>query len=344
MSFPDTPPKPPDLTSQAPILGLIGGFMVSQALYVTAKLGIPDLLKEGPKDSTELAEATGTHALSLYRLLRMLASVGVVAQDEMGRFALTSLGSPLQTGAPDSMWALAIMMGEESYRAWGELLYSVRTGEPAFDYVYKMRRFEYLGLHPEAADVFNKAMIALFGRVHAAVVKAYPFSGLAKVVDVGGGNGSLITLILKVNPRMTGVLFETPAVIEGAKKHIEAAGLTRRCETVAGDFFESVPEGGDAYILSHVIQSFDDERSVTILLNCRRAMAKHGKLLLVEPIISPANEPSFAKLLDLQMLVVTGGRQRTEAEYRTLLVSAGFRLMNVFPTETRESIIEGVWL
>jgi SAM-dependent methyltransferase len=324
------------------LIQLASGYWVSQAIYVVAKLGVADLLKHGSNSCEELARATGTHARSLYRVMRGLASVGVFAEIDGGRFQLTPLSEVLQTGVPDSMCALAIMLGEESYRAWGELLYSVKTGEPAFDHVYNMRRFEYLGQHPEAADVFNKAMTALFGRVHAAVVNAYPFSGLTKVVDVGGGNGFLITLILKANPRMTGVLFETPAVIQDAKKHIEAAGLALRCETVAGDFFVSIPQGGDAYILSHVIQSFDDGRSGTILRNCRRAMAKHGKLLLVEPVISPGNEPSVAKLLDLQMLVVTGGRQRTEAEYRTLLVPAGFRLTNVIPTESGESIIEGV--
>jgi SAM-dependent methyltransferase len=178
--------------------------------------------------------------------------------------------------------------------------------------------------------------------VHAAVVKAYPFSGFTNVVDVGGGNGFLLTQILKANPHVTGILFETPAVIQDATKNIEAAGLAARCETVAGDFFESIPEGGDAYLLAHVIQSFDDVRSVTILRNCRRAMTEHGKLLLVEPVASPGNAPSFVKLLDLHMLVVTGGRQRTEAEYRTLLASASFRLTNVILTESGESVIEGV--
>jgi hypothetical protein len=198
-----------------------------------------------------------------------------------------------------------------------------------------------LGQHPEAAEVFNQAMAALFGWGHAAVVRAYDFSGLTRIVDVGGGNGWLLTLILKANPRMTGVLFETPAVIHDAQQHIEATGLAGRCDTVAGDFFKSVPENGNAYILAHVIQSFDDDRSVTILRNCRRAMAQHGELLLVEPLIAPGNEPSFGKLLDLQMLVVTGGRQRTETEYRTLLASAGVRLTRVIPTEAGEAVIEG---
>jgi len=324
------------------LLQLTSGYWVSQAIYVVAKLGIADLLQDGSKSGEELAKATGTHAQSLSRVMRALASVGVFTEVAEGRFALTPLAGLLQTGIPNSMCAWAIMLGEESYRAWGEFLYSVKTGEPAFNHVYHMRRFEYLAQHPEAADVFNTAMTALFGRVHAAVVKAYSFSGFTKVVDVGGGNGFLITLILKAHPRVTGVLFETPAVIPDAKMYIEAAGLAARCETVAGDFFESIPEGGDAYLLAHVIQSFDDDRSVTILRSCRRAMAKHGRLLLIEPVISPGNAPSFAKLLDLHMLVITGGRQRTEAEYRTLLESAGLRLTNVIPTESGESVIEAV--
>jgi ubiquinone/menaquinone biosynthesis C-methylase UbiE len=324
------------------LLQLTSGYWVSQAIYVVAKLGIADILKDGSKSCEDLAKATGAHVQSLSRIMRALASVGVFAEIDGGRFGLTPLAGPLQAGAPDSMCAWAIMLGEESYRAWGELLYSLKTGKPAFDHVYGMRRFEYLGGHQEAADVFNTAMTALFGRVHAAVLKAYPFSGFSKVVDVGGGNGFLITLILKAHPHLTGVLFEIPAMIQDAKRNIEAAGLAARCKTVAGDFLESIPEGGDAYLLAHVIDSFDDDGSVSILRNCCRAMEKRGKLLLVEPVISPGNAPSFAKLLDLHMLVVTGGRLRTEAEYRMLLGSAGLRLTNLILTESGESLIEAV--
>jgi O-methyltransferase domain/Dimerisation domain len=324
------------------LLQLTFGYWVSQAIYVVAKLGVADLLREGPKSGEELAMATGTHAPSLSRVMRALASIGVFAEVEGGRFRLTPLAEGLRTGVPDSVRALAIMLGEESYRAWSELLYSVKTGQPAFDRVYGVRRFEYFGEHPDAAEVFNEAMTALFGRVHTAVVKAYDFSGFDTIVDVGGGNGSLIILLLRANPRATGVLFETPAVVEDARRRIEAAGLAARCATVAGDIFESVPEGADAYVLAHVIQSFDDDRSVAILRTCHRAMAGRPKLLLVEPVISPGNEASFAKLLDLQMLVVTGGRQRTEAEYRALLGSAGFRPTGVIPTESGESVVEAV--
>lgn len=324
------------------LLELTSGYWISQAIYVIAKLGIADLLNDGPKSCEELAQITNTHAQSLVRVMRTLASIGVFTEVDIGRFALTPLAEPLQASVTDSMRAWAIMLGEESYRAWSELLYTVKTGKPAFDLVYRMRRFEYLEQHPDAADVFNTAMTGLYRRVHTAVVKAYSFAGFSKVVDIGGGNGLLISLILMANPHLTGTLFEIPTVIEDAKKYIEAAGLAARCEMVAGDFFVSVPEGGDAYLLAHVMQSFDDDRSVAILRNCRRTMPQHGKLLLIEPVISRGNAPSFAKLLDLHMLVVTGGRQRTEVEYRTLLGLAELRLTNMIATESGESVIEAV--
>lgn len=324
------------------LLELTSGYWVSQAIYAVAKLGIADLLKDGPKSCEELARLAGVHGRSLYRVMRGLASVGVFAEIDGGRFELTPLGVPLQSGVPDSMRAWAIMLGEEPYRAWGDLLYSVKTGAPAFERVFNMNRFQYLGQNPGAALVFNEAMIALAARMHAAVVIAYNFSGFGKIVDVGGGHGSLIIMILKANSKVRGVLFDTVVVIEGARRQIEAAGLGGRCEAVAGDFFESVPEGGDAYVLSHVIHDWDDDRSVAILRNCHRAMGKKGKLLLVEEVIPPGNGPSFGKLMDLHMLVVTGGRERTEAEYGALFASAGFRLANIIPTEAGASVIEGL--
>ena len=329
-----------EMTPAQTLLQMTSGYWISQMIYVAAKLGIADVLREGPRTCDELAQATGMHARSLYRVMRALASIGVFSESDGGRFAVTPLAELLRSGEPGSMRALAIMLGEESYRAWGDLLYSVKTGEPAFERVFHMRRFEYLTFHPEAAAVFNEAMAGFFGRVHAAVVKAYDFSRAAKIMDVGGGNGLLLTMILKANPHTAGILFEVPAVIPDARKQIEGAGLAPRCEVVPGDFFESVPQGGDTHVLAHVMQSFDDDRCVTILNNCRQALVRNGTLLLIEPVIAPGNEPSPAKLLDLQMLVVTGGRQRTRAEYAALLESAGLRLARVVGTDSGESVIE----
>ena len=327
--------------SRAPtLLSLIMGGWVSRAIYVVAKLGIADLLKPGAKTCADLAKATGVDPRSLFRVMRALASVGIFAEGGEGRFELTPLAEGLQTDAPNSMRALAIMLGEESYHVWGELPQSVVSGEPAFERVYGMRRFEYLGAHPKAAEVFDQAMTSLNRRVHASVVSTYPFSEMTTIIDVGGGNGSLLSLILQANPKARGVLLETPVVIESAKRHVESLGFAERCEFVAGDFFRSVPEGGDVYILLHVIESFDDDRCSTILNNCRRVMAKHAKMLIVEPIISRRNEPSAAKLLDLHMLVVTGGRLRTEGEYQALLTRARLRLTIVTPTDSGESVIE----
>jgi ubiquinone/menaquinone biosynthesis C-methylase UbiE len=277
--------------------------------------------------------------------MRGLACVGVFAEEEAGCFGLTPLGEYLQTEMPGSLRALAIC-GEESYPVWGEILGTVKTGETGFDRVFGMGRFRYLAQIPEAAANFNEAMACLATQVANAVVTAYDFSRFDSIVDVGGGYGTLIAAILKVNPTMRGVLFDAVSVVEGAKKRIEAAGLSERCEVVAGDFFESVPRGGEAYVLSHTIHNWDDDRSVAILKNCGRAMAKHGKLLLVEMIMPPSEEQNTTSyqlvMTDLQMMLMTGGRERTEAEYEALLNMAGFRLARIIPTRSPDSVIEGV--
>ncbi len=328
-----------DVPPPVALLQLVTGYWVSQAIYVAAKLGIADLLKDGPKNDGELAKATGTHGRSLYRLLRALASVGVFAEAEDGRFGLTPLGECLQTGIPGSVRAITINHGERLYRPWGELLHSVRTGEPAVKHV-----FECLAQNPESAAIFTEAMAEFTTQVSTAVVAAYDFSRCSKIVDVGGGNGTLLLSILQANPQMSGVLFDLPYVVEDARKHIAATDLTGRCEVVAGDFFASVPGGGDAYILKSIIHDWDDERALKILQNCHRAMAENGKLLLVEGVIPPGNEPFFGKLVDLNMLVMAGGGEHTEAEYRALFAAAGFTLTNVVPLQSpfSFSVIEGV--
>jgi SAM-dependent methyltransferase len=310
-------PLPPSVA----MLQLIEGFWVSRALYIVAKLGIADLLAEGPKGSEELAQATSTHAPSLYRVLRALTSVGVFAEEEQGRFALTPLAATLRTGVPGSVRAWAIMqLGEEHYQAWGEVLHSVQTGKTAFSHVFGMGVWQYRAQHPGHAKTFDAAMANFVGTVNKTVLTSYDFSSLGLIVDVGGGDGSLLVALLQAHPGVQGVLFDLPHVAEGAKKRLADADLAERCEIIAGDVFSSVPSRGDAYILSRVIHDWDDAHSVAILRNCHRVMTPESKLLLIERVLPPRVEPSAAHqalvLTDLNMLVMNGGRERTDMRYR----------------------------
>ena len=324
------------------MLQIISGFWISRAVYVIAKLGIPDLLKSGPKTAEELASATEMHAPSLYRILRALASVGVVTRDEGRRFAQTPVSETLVTDAPGSLrWFAVSELGQEHYPAWGNLMHSVKTGEIAFDNFFGVDIWKYFQQNPEDAAVFNNSMSSVTAVTNEAITSLYDFSGFKKLVDVGGGHGGLITSLLKSNPAMKGVLFDAPQVIEGARARIEAAGLAERCETVAGDFFKAVPEGGDAYIMKWITHDWDDERAITILKNCRNQMPANGRLILVDCVVPETDEPHFSKFIDLNMLVMTGGKERTEKEFEELLAAAGFKLLRVIPTELPTSIVEG---
>jgi hypothetical protein len=264
-----------------------------------------------------------------------------LAEDDQGRFALTELAGCLRRDVPGSQWALAMMMGEEHYRAWGELEYSIRTGKTAFDHVFGKPIFDHLGERPEQARVFDQAMVGVHGQESAAMCDAYDFSTFGTVVDVGGGNGSLISTILQRTPKLRGILYDLPHVVERARANLTAAGVADRCATVGGSFFAGVPAGGDAYLMRHIIHDWDDERSLTILGHVRRVIPPAGKLLVGEGVVPPGNGPSFTKLLDLNMLVIPGGKERTEAEYRALFRQAGFRLTRIVPTRSEVSIIEG---
>ncbi|MBZ5576094.1 MAG: methyltransferase [Acidobacteriia bacterium] len=331
-----------ELPPPVAMLHMIQGFWVSRALYVAAKLGLPDLLKDEPKSSRDLAEATGTHAPSLYRVLRALHSVGVFAEDDQGRFLLTPLGATLRTDVPGSLRYFAIEeLGENHYPAWEKVLHSVKTGEIAFNQVYGASKWQYMVEHSDEAAIFDAAMSSFSSVVAAAVAAAYDFSSSATVVDVGGGDGTLLTAILKRNPALRGVLADLPHVTERAQGRLQTEGLAERCETAAGSFFDSAP-AGDTYVLKWIIHDWDDQQSAAILKNCRSAMAAGGRVLLVEAVIHPGTAASFSKCMDLNMLVMTGGRERTEAEYRALLDSAGLRLTRVIPTHTEMSVIEAV--
>ena len=334
----DTGASPPPAT----LLQMMTGYWVSQALHVAAKLGIADLLADGPVDCEDLALATNTHAPSLRRVLRALASVGVFTEVSPGSFALTPLAELLRTETPGSMRSLAIMYAEEQYRAWGELLHSVRTGETAFEQQFGMGYFEYLAQHPESDRVFNEAMTGWTHQLVGAVVDTYDFSAFKTVVDVGGGYGALLAAILQNNSGMRGILFDLPHVVASAEEQLAATEVADRCTFVGGDFFTEVPAGGDAYVLSQILHDWDDERCVAILGNCRQVIPDHGKLLVVELVLPPGDEPFLGKWLDLHMLVLLGGRERTAAEYNTLFRAAGFELARVVPTPPGPSVVEAV--
>lgn len=332
-----------DAPPSAQLLRMIFSFMTSQAISVAAKLGVADLLEGEAKSADELAQATGVQARPLYRILRALASVGIFAEDDARRFRLTPLAEPLRSDAPDSLRALSIFFGADwHWRVWSELSYSAQTGQPAFERIYGKPYFDYLAENPAPARIFDNAMTSFSASVGAAVIDAYDFTGIKKLVDVGGGHGLLLASILEKYPRMTGVVFDAPTVIEGAKDLIKARGVEGRCQTVGGDFFTSVPPGGDAYIMKHIIHDWEDERALTILKNCHRAMTEDGKLLVVEMVIPEGNAPSLGKFLDLEMLLFLHSYERTEAEYRALFERAGFRLTRIVPTGMPHSVIEAV--
>jgi hypothetical protein len=332
-----------ELSTRDTLWRMTNGFQVSQAIHVVATLGIADLLKDGPRSADELAEATGTHASALYRILRALASVGVFAEQSDGRFGLTPLAEHLRTDVPGSLRSWAMLIGRPYYfTTWGHLLHSVKTGEPAFPHVYGMPAWEYRASHPEESALFDGAMTGLSLAEAEAVVRSYDFSGIGVLVDVGGGKGALLAAILAANPALSGILFDQPHVVADAKDLLERAGVADRCEVVDGDFFKAVPGGADAYLLKSIIHDWDDASAIEILRRCRAAMADSARLLLVERGIRPANEPDPAKFIDLMILVMLGGRERTAEEYERLYTEAGFKLTNTIHTGSLLDIIEGV--
>lgn len=332
----------PELPPPVALMQLITGFWVSAAVYVAAKLKLADHMDTGPKDTDELARRVGANPEALYRLLRALASVGVFTEVESHCFSLTPVGKYLRDGVSGSLRAFSIVGREIGWEPWGHLLHSVRSGETAFGHIHGMGYFEYLRKYPETAELFDKAMTGFVRMNGFAVADAYDFTHFSKIIDVGGGHGALIAEILKRNAQTRGILFDRRPVVEEAKKRLGGTGVVDRCECISGDFFASVPEGGDVYILSSVIHDWSDEKSLEILRNCHRAMGENSKLLLVEMIIPERDSPFFGKFLDLNMLVNFGGKERTEKEYRTLLSTSGFQLVRIVPTKTPSSLIEAI--
>ncbi|MGH3787659.1 MAG: methyltransferase [Pseudonocardiaceae bacterium] len=343
----DQTPVPAGSSADPPavtVLQLTQGALVSQAIGVFARLGVADVLAAGPRDAQQIAELVGADGSALYRLLRALGDVKIVDELKNRHFALTPLGEVLRSDVPGSLRGWATMVGMPFHRyAWTDLYETIRTGESAFDRVHGTEVFDYLAEHPEDAEIFDAAMTSFSTSETASIVNAYDFARFNTVVDVGGGRGGLLSAILAANPTVQGVLFDLPTVVAGADDEIAGAEAVDRCKVVSGDFFDSVPEGGDAYLLSNVIHDWDDDRAVQILSRCRAAMADTACVLLAEFVLAEGASPSVAKLVDLEMLVMTaGGRQRTEAEYRALFGRAGLRLTRVVPGTGKVSLVEAV--
>ena len=319
----------------------VNGYQVSHAIHAAVVLGIADLLAAGAGDVAGLAVATGTDAGALYRLLRALAAAEVFREASERRFTLAPMGECLRSNAADPVAPWAMLAGQPYvHRAWEGLLHSLRTGETAFRHVHGVDVWDYRARHPEQGAVFDRAMSGISRRVAQAVVETCDFGRLRRVVDVGGGEGVLLAHILAAHPDMGGVLFDLPHVVAEAAPVLHAAGAAERCEVVAGDFFQGVPEGGDGYVLKGVLHDWDDAAAVAILRACHRAIAPGGTLLIIERLVAPPNEGADAKFSDLNMLVLPGGRERTREEFEALLAAAGFRLSGVVATGTRMSVLE----
>ncbi len=338
MTETNQPVPPPD----ALLMQMLFGAQMQRSVCLAARLRIPDLLAQRAQTAEELAAVSSTHAPSLYRLLRTLASIGVFTENSEHRFELTPISELLRSDVPNSMRDFAVMMGEEwIWQAWGELPYSVKTGGVAHDKVQGMGSFEFFQKNHEAGKVFNAAMTNFTRSIIPAVTEVYDFSAITRLVDIAGGHGLLLAGILKAFPQLRGVLFDLPFVIEGAGRLLDEEGVSDRVELVQGSFFDSIPADADAYMMKHIIHDWDDESSIKILKNIRSAMTKTGKVLIIEMVVPEGNVPGPSKALDILMLVMEGGKERTEEGYRKLLEASGLKLTRIIPTQTPYSVIEG---
>ena len=318
----------------------IVGKWISKPIYVAAELGIAAMLADGPMSIDALARMSRTNSPSLYRVMRALASIGIFSELEGKRFQHTPMSEWLKTGAMRS--AALIFNADWNEKAWSHFLDSVRTGETAFEKAHGMPISDWLEKHPEAAEMLGDANAFKAATSHRAIVDAYDFSDIDTLIDVGGGYGALMAEILMANPLMKGTVAELPSVVPGAKEWIRARGIENRCDVAECDFFNFIPAGNDAYLMSHILHDWSDEQCRVILRNCHKAMKPNTKLLVIEMIVPPGNTPSIAKLLDLEMFVITGGSERTEVEFKALIESSGFTLSRIISTNESISVIEAV--
>jgi O-methyltransferase domain/Dimerisation domain len=324
------------------ITQMMFGCVLTQAIHVAATLNIAELIAaEGPLNPAVLAGKTGVKEEALYRLLRALASVGIFSIDEQGKFSLTPMAECLKEDSPDSVKAMALSMGNAFYKAYSELPFSVQTENDGFKKAFGVPIFEWLTNNPDQGKIFDRMMTDIHGGETEPMVNQYDFSVFNTIVDIGGGNGEVITGVLKKNPGVKGILFDMPDVIKRAQANIAASGLGDRCKLEGGSFFESVSKGGDAYIMRHILHDWSDADAITILSNCKKSMNPGGKVLVVEAVIQEGNGPSPFKLLDLTMLLV-GGKERTSKQFEHIFSKAGFKLNRIVPFQHDLSVIEGV--
>jgi O-methyltransferase domain/Dimerisation domain len=322
------------------LIRMATGCWISQLIATAANLSIADHLAGGPKSAHEMAESVRCNPRAIYRFMRALTNIGILMRAEKQKFALTPLGQALKSNAPGAARSTVLMTaGPLVWRCFEQLQYSVETGKTAMEKVFGMPLFDYLAQHHGLAAQFNDAMVGIHSAEPAAVAASYDFSAL-QVVDVGGGTGNMLAHILTRHPRCRGVLFDCPHVVADAPVFFRAQGVDNRVRIEPGDFFSSVPPGGDAYILSHIIHDWNEEQCLTILANCRKAMNVGAKLLIVEFVLPEGDEPHIGKLLDMTMLAVTGGEERTASEYKVLLGRAGLKMTRVVPTGSDVSIVE----
>jgi hypothetical protein len=332
---------PVSLPPHVQIIQMGTAYWVSQFVCTAANMRLADHLADGPRSASELTAATGANPRALHRFMRTLASLGILTQATGDRFALTPLGAALKSDAPGAARATVLSMASPAFRgAFAEFQYSLETGKTAFEKVCGMPVFDYLAQHPEMASQFSAAMVGIHGAEPPAVAAAYDFSRFATIVDVGGASGNMLGHILKRHARPRGVLFDRPYVVTDAPALLRAHGVEDRVSIEHGDFFDSVPEGGDAYILSHIIHDWNEDQCLTILRNCRTAMKPGARLLIVEFVLPEGDTPHFGKIVDMVMLTIPGGEERTSAEYAVLLAAAGLKMTRVFPTASDVSIVE----
>jgi hypothetical protein len=324
------------------VFQLATGYVISTALQLAVQVGVADHLAAGPRTAQQLAAATGTNEDALYRVLRALASVGVFDEVEPRRFALTPAADILRKDAPRSIHDVVAFIADPLHmRVYADAIDSLRTGKPAAEKTLGKPLFEWLAEHSEYSSTFNSAMTNMSAAIVPAVLEAYDFGDIGLLVDVAGGHGQVLRSILRKFPAMRGILMDLDHVLAGAKPYIEADGVADRCQTVAGDFFKAVPPGGDAYVMKHIIHDWDDERAAQILRSIHTAMgSKHGKVILLEGVLAPGNEPGLGKIMDLEMLLLPGGRERSAEEFRGLFDRAGFDLVRVVPTTSLVCVIE----